>query len=143
LRVIEGSYGVSVGAKINIESVKMLLVLRPAAQYRGRKRIKAVCETTMTGAFALTYGQGDENFRIHNHRTSVGYIAQSGIEFLHFLPSNSLSSLFISFYYTDQAMAWAIEEFDFKSRQGQDTFLSSKMSRLTLRVQTASYAKGI
>jgi hypothetical protein len=118
LRVIESSYGVSVEAKINIESVKMLLVLRQAAQYRGMKRIEVVCETTMTGAFALRYGQGDENFKIHNHRTSLGYIAQSGTEFLNFLLSNSLISLCISFYYTDQAMAWTIEEFGFKSRQG-------------------------
>jgi len=121
----------------------MLLVLRQAAQYRGRKRIEAVCETTMTGAFALTYGQGDENFKIHNHRTSLGYNAQSGAEFLHLLLSNSLISLGISFYYSDQAMAWTIEEFGFKSRQGQDTLLFSKMSRLTLRVQPASHAKGI
>lgn len=39
--------------KINIETVKMLLVLRQTAQYReltyrGRKRIEAVCETTVT-----------------------------------------------------------------------------------------------
>jgi len=40
-------------------------------------------------------------------------------------------------------MAWAIEEFGFKSRQVQVIFLSSKMSRLALRVQPASFVKGI
>jgi len=42
-----------VEVKINIESVKMLLVLRQASQYKGRKRIEAVCEMTVTGAVAL------------------------------------------------------------------------------------------
>jgi hypothetical protein len=64
LCVIEGSYGVSVEAKINMESVKMLF-LRQAAQYRVRNRIEAVCETTVTGAVALSCGQGDKNFWLH------------------------------------------------------------------------------
>ena len=143
LRVIGGSYGVSVETKINIESIKMFLVLRQAPQYRGRRRIEAVRETTVTGAVALTCGQGDENFRMHNHRALLRYMAHSGTEFLHFLLSNSFISLFISFCYTGQSMAWTIEGFGFKSRQGQDIFLSFKMSRLALRVQPASYAKGI
>jgi hypothetical protein len=143
IRIIEGSYGVSVEAKINIENVKMLLVLSQAAQYRGRRRIEAVCETTVTGAVALRCSQGDENFSIHNHRDLLRYMPHSVTEFLYFLLSNSFISLFISFCYTDQSMVWTIEEFGFKSRQWQDIFLSFKISRLALRVQPAFYAKGI
>ena len=55
LLVIEGHYGVSVEEKINIGSFKML-VLRQAAQYRVRRRIESVCETTVTGAVALKCG---------------------------------------------------------------------------------------
>jgi len=121
----------------------MFLVLRQDPQYRGRRRIETGCEKTVTGAVALRCGQGDQNFRIHNHRALLRYMAHSGTEFLHFLLSNSFISLFISFCYTDQSMAWAIEGFDFKSRQGQDIFFSFKMSRLALRAQPASYAKGI
>jgi hypothetical protein len=46
-----------VEAKINTESVRMLLLLRQAATCRGRKRIEAVCETTVTGAVAFRCGK--------------------------------------------------------------------------------------
>jgi hypothetical protein len=66
-------------------------------------------------------------------------MAHSRSDFLPWLLSHSLISLFISFYCTGQA----IEEFGFESRQGQGSFLSSTASRLALRVQPTSYAKGI
>jgi len=84
----------------------MFLVLRQAPQYKRRRRIEAMCETTVIGAVALRCGQGDENFRIHYHRALLRHMVHSGTEFLHFLLSNSFICLFISFCYTDQSMAW-------------------------------------
>jgi hypothetical protein len=49
--VIECGYGVSV--EINIEYVKILLLLRQAFLFGGWKLIEAVCETTVTGSVAL------------------------------------------------------------------------------------------
>jgi hypothetical protein len=78
LCVIEGSYGVSMEAKINMESVKMLLLLRQAAQYSVRKRVEAVCETTVTGAVAFRCGQG--GFWLHF--TTLRNMAHSRSDFL-------------------------------------------------------------
>jgi hypothetical protein len=69
-----------VEAKINMEGVKMLL-LGQAAQCRGRKRIEAVCETTVTGAVTLSCGHGDKSFWLHFTALFYGTWLIQGLNF--------------------------------------------------------------
>jgi hypothetical protein len=89
-----------VEAKINIENVEMLLVLRQAARYRGRKRIEAVCETTVPGAVALRCGQGKVLGSITTALLYGRWLVQGMNSFISFYLIPSYPYLFSSFILT-------------------------------------------